>query len=191
MLDRGLAVALGALVHAVALGVGAQRADMQKAMHALAPAGLRYALGQQHVGPREVRPVRLADVAMQDAHQVHDHVATTDQAIQRRVIVDVGLDQRDGGKDLQFAAPRQKARGHDPLVQAAGQAGNQVTADDTGATNDKDTHAAASCLSGSSPDSALRGRQPQARIGGPAGEPPIAIRKPAIGRRPEGRRCHR
>ena len=64
----------------------------------MAHTGLRNALRQMHVSAREIGPIRPAHVAVQDAHQVHDGIAPLHHAIERGIVVDVSLKQRDGGK---------------------------------------------------------------------------------------------
>ncbi|CFL95554.1 Uncharacterised protein [Bordetella pertussis] len=180
-LDGGLAVALGAQVHAGAAAVGAQRADVQHARHAVAHAGLGNALRQQHVRAGEAGAVGTSAAPMQHAHQVDDRIAPVHEPVQLGVVVHVRFDQGDRGQHLQVPPLVVAARRHQDLVLLRRQARNQMTADEAGSADDKDTHRAAPCsIIVDRPILPCPGR---ARKG--------ALSRPAGARRPAGRRCRR
>jgi hypothetical protein len=65
--------------------------------------------------------------------------------------VHVAFEQGGGGEDLQIAPAAVKAGGNDDLMLVRGKPRYQVTADETGAADDKDTHVAAPVRQDSAP----------------------------------------
>ena len=112
---------------------------------------MRHPLRQRHVRTGEIGAIRLAGLAVQDADQVDGGVTAAQQTVQRGVVVDVVGRERDAGQDLQIPPAAIATGGHQDLVlSAAGKPGDQATADEAGAADDKDTHEQP-CSSGFSP----------------------------------------
>lgn len=131
---------------------------MQQPAHALAAAGPGDALRQVHVRLREIGAIGAARIAVQDADEIDDHVAVARQAVERVVVVHVAGEQGDGGQDLEFSSLAVAAGGHQDLVLSTRKPGDEMTADEASAADDKDTHGAAPVLQDSGPILPCTGR---------------------------------
>ena len=111
---------------------------MQVAADALARAAGDDALRQFDVGPRELAAVRRSAGALQDADEVDDGVVAAQQHVERVVAADVAFDDLDRGQQDQVTRARAVAgRDGDPEA-LANQAGDDVTTDEAGTTDDED-----------------------------------------------------
>ena len=136
-MQRGLAAGLRAQVVARRARIGAERADVHHAAHAMRAARLGEAARQLHVDP-----VEGALAAVQRRHQVDDGIGALHEAGEIAVVVDVGLHHLDGRQHQQVSGARRMSARHEDAGVGGAETLDQLlaqhAAEEAAATEDHD-----------------------------------------------------